>query len=115
MVSAFRVYYIIIITGLSCQQEHIAFCESPLLGIHFQEPKYIDITVEAGTSYYLKYDEENKMDRSEHTGPFMLMQDNIGRREIAFTELKSSSYNFVAEDASGKIRHKPQELKASQI
>ncbi|MFX7567126.1 DUF2846 domain-containing protein, partial [Acinetobacter baumannii] len=26
----------------------------PLLGIHFQEPKYIDITVEAGTSYYLK-------------------------------------------------------------
>ncbi|MCW1265371.1 hypothetical protein MXE31_07160, partial [Acinetobacter baumannii] len=50
-------------------------------------------------------------DRSEHTGPFMLMQDNIGRREIAFTELKSSSYNFVAEDASGKICHKPQELK----
>lgn len=74
----------------------------PLLGIHFQEPKYIDITVDAGASYYLKYDEENKMDRSEHTGPFMLMQDNIGRREIAFTELKSSSYNFVAEDASGK-------------
>lgn len=69
----------------------------PLLGIHFQEPKYIDITVDAGASYYLKYDEENKMDRSEHTGPFMLMQDNIGRREIAFTELKSSSYNFVAE------------------
>ncbi|EMI5847497.1 DUF2846 domain-containing protein, partial [Acinetobacter baumannii] len=68
----------------------------PLLGIHFQEPKYIDITVDAGASYYLKYDEENKMDRSEHTGPFMLMQDNIGRREIAFTELKSSSYNFVA-------------------
>ncbi|MEY2337818.1 DUF2846 domain-containing protein, partial [Acinetobacter baumannii] len=61
----------------------------PLLGIHFQEPKYIDITVDAGASYYLKYDEENKMDRSEHTGPFMLMQDNIGRREIAFTELKS--------------------------
>jgi len=86
----------------------------PLLGIHFQEPKYIDITVDAGTSYYLKYDEENKMDRGEHTGPFMLMQDNIGRREIAFTELKSSSYNFVAEDASGKIRHKPQELKPAK-
>lgn len=83
----------------------------PLLGIHFQEPKYIDITLDAGASYYLKYDEENKMDRSEHTGPFMLMQDNIGRREIAFTELKSSSYNFVAEDASGKIRHKPPRIK----
>ena len=66
----------------------------PLLGIHFQEPKYIDITVDAGASYYLKYDEENKMDRSEHTGPFMLMQDNIGRREIAFTELK---YNEKAD------------------
>ncbi|MEW4937481.1 DUF2846 domain-containing protein, partial [Acinetobacter baumannii] len=86
----------------------------PLLGIHFQEPKYIDITVDAGASYYLKYDEENKMDRSEHTGPFMLMQDNIGRREIAFTELKSSSYNFVAEDASGKICHKPQKLKPAK-
>ncbi|MFW1981566.1 hypothetical protein ACG9Y2_19840, partial [Acinetobacter baumannii] len=32
----------------------------------------------------------------------------------AFTELKSSSYIFVAEDASGKIRHKPQELKPAK-
>jgi hypothetical protein len=38
------------------------------------------------------------------------MPEKIGRNEIAFTRLKSSSYNFVAQDTSGKIRHKPQEL-----
>ena len=87
MASEFRAYYIIIITGLNYQQELIVFLRAGLyLGIHFQEPKYIDITVKAGTSYYLKYDEENKMERGEHTGPFMLMQDNIGRREISILQ-----------------------------
>jgi hypothetical protein len=48
----FQVYYIIIIIGLNCQQELIVFCKSSF-GIHFQKPKYIDFTVDAGTSYYL--------------------------------------------------------------
>lgn len=85
----------------------------PLTVFHFQEPKYIDMTVDAGQSYYLKYDEENPA-RKERTGPFLIMQEKIGRNEIAFTRLKSSSYNFVAQDTSGKIRHKPQELKPAK-
>ncbi|MCU4414435.1 DUF2846 domain-containing protein [Acinetobacter sp. WU_MDCI_Axc73] len=85
----------------------------PLTVFHFQEPKYIDMTVDAGQSYYLKYDEENPA-RKERSGPFLIMQEKIGRNEIAFTRLKSSSYNFVAQDASGKIRHKPQELKPAK-
>ncbi|MPW43437.1 DUF2846 domain-containing protein [Acinetobacter guerrae] len=85
----------------------------PLTVFHFQEPKYIDMTVGAGQSYYLKYDEENPA-RKERTGPFLIMQEKMGRNEIAFTRLKSSSYNFVAQDTSGKIRHKPQELKPAK-
>ncbi|WP_130804241.1 DUF2846 domain-containing protein [Acinetobacter ihumii] len=85
----------------------------PLTILHFQEPKYINMTVEAGQSYYLKYDEENPA-RKELSGPFLIMQEKIGRSEIAFTRLKSSSYNFVAQDTSGKVRHKPQELKPAK-
>ena len=85
----------------------------PLTVFHFQEPKYINMTVDAGQSYYLKYDEENPA-RKERSGPFLIMPEKIGRNEIAFTRLKSSSYNFVAQDLSGKIRHKPQELKPAK-
>lgn len=82
----------------------------PLTVFHFQEPKYIDMSVDAGQTYYLKYDEENP-GRKERTGPFLIMQEKTGRHEIAFTRLKSSSYNFVAQDASGNVRNKPQEIK----
>ena len=41
----------------------------------------------------------------------MVMPDKVARQEIAFTRLKSSSYNFVAQDESGGVRSKPQELK----
>ena len=79
----------------------------PLAGLHFQKPKYLDFTVEPAQTYFIKYDEENKIARSEHTGPFMSMSDKIARGEIAFTRLKSSSYNFVAQDESGKVRSEP--------
>ena len=72
---------------------------------------YLDFTVDASQTYFIKYDEENKISRSEHTGPFMITPDKVAHQEIAFTRLKSSSYNFVAQDASGKVRSKPQELK----
>ena len=83
----------------------------PLAGLHFQKPKYLDLTVDAAQTYFIKYDEENKISRSEHTGPWMVMPDKVARQEIAFTRLKSSSYNFVAQDESGEVRSKPQELK----
>ena len=79
----------------------------PLAGLHFQKPKYLDFTVEPAQTYFIKYDEENKIARSEHTGPFMSMSDKIARGEIAFTRLKSSSYNFVAQDESCKVRSEP--------
>jgi hypothetical protein len=37
----------------------------PLTVFHFQEPKYIDLTVDAGQSYYLKYDEENNVKNAQ--------------------------------------------------
>lgn len=85
----------------------------PLTVIHFQKPKYIDLTVDAGQVYYLKYDEENPA-RKERTGPFVVVSEKTGRNEIAFTRLKSSSYNFVAQDESGQVRTKPQELKPAK-
>ncbi|WP_109441573.1 DUF2846 domain-containing protein [Acinetobacter haemolyticus] len=83
----------------------------PLVGLHFQKPKYIDFSVDAGQTYFIKYDEENKVERSVRSGPFMPTPDKVALQEIAFTRLKSSSYNFVAQDESGKVRSKPQELK----
>ncbi|EEH67682.1 hypothetical protein HMPREF0023_2775 [Acinetobacter sp. ATCC 27244] len=83
----------------------------PLVGLHFQKPKYIDFSVDAGQTYFIKYDEENKVERSVRSGPFMPTPDKVARQEIAFTRLKSSSYNFVAQEESGKVRSKPQELK----
>jgi hypothetical protein len=61
-----------------------------LAGMHFQKPKYLDFTVDASQTYFIKYDEENKISRSEHTGPFMIMPDKVARQEIVFTRLKSS-------------------------
>ena len=86
----------------------------PLMGIHFQKPKYLDFTVDAAQTYYIKYDEENKVSTGEHTGPLIIMPEKVARREIAFTRLKSSSYNFVAQEKSGKVRSKPQELKPTK-
>lgn len=85
----------------------------PLGAMHFQKPKYLDFTVQAGQAYFIKYDEENFSTRRETSGPFMIMPEKVGLNEIAFTERKSHSYNFVAEDQqSGKVRKKAQKLKA---
>ena len=41
----------------------------------------------------------------------MLMPNNVGLNEIAFTQLKSDSFNFFAQDQqTGKIRKKPRRL-----
>lgn len=84
------------------------------LGInHFQKPKYLDFEVEARQSYFIKYDEENLASKRSVSGPILLMPEKVGRNEIAFTELKSNSFNFVAEDQnSGKVHRSVQKLKA---
>ncbi|WP_349927606.1 DUF2846 domain-containing protein [Acinetobacter sp. A1-4-2] len=82
---------------------------------HFQKPKYLDFTVQAGQSYFIKYDEENLTTRREVSGPLILMPEKTGLNEIAYTQLKSASYNFVALDQnSGKVRKKAQKMKPAK-
>lgn len=82
---------------------------------HFQKPKYLDFTVEAGQSYFIKYDEENLSTRHEISGPLILVSEKAGLNEIAFTQLKSESFNFVAQDSNtGKVRKKAQKLKPAK-
>ena len=82
---------------------------------HFQKPKYLDFTVQAGQSYFIKYDEENLTTRREVSGPLILMPEKTGLNEIAYTQLKSESYNFVALDQNtGKQRKKAQKLKPAK-
>ena len=84
----------------------------PLGTQHFQKPKYLDFTVEAGQSYFIKYDEENLSTRREVSGPLMIVPEKAGLNEIAFTQLKSESLNFVAQDQNtGKVRKKAQKIK----
>ena len=84
----------------------------PIGAMHFQKIKYLDFTVEAGQSYFIKYDEENVKTRREASGPLIPVSQEIGLSEIAFTQHKSKSLNFVAEDPlTGKVRNKPQKIK----
>jgi hypothetical protein len=84
----------------------------PIGAMHFQKPKYLDFTVEAGQSYFIKYDEENVKTRRETSGPLIPVAQEIGLTEIAFTQHKTKSFNFVAEDpVTGKIRKKSQVIK----
>lgn len=83
----------------------------PLGVLHFQKPKYLDFHVDAGQTYFIKYDEENLSTKKEISGPLMLVPTEVGRSEIAFTQMKSDSYNFIAEDQnSGKLRKKAQKI-----
>ena len=86
----------------------------PLGALHFQKQKYLDFSVEAGQSYFIKYDEENISTRRSVSGPLMLMPEKVGLNEIAFTQHKSDSFNFVAQDQeTGKIRKKAQKIEAT--
>lgn len=83
----------------------------PLGALHFQKPKYLDFEVQAGESYFVKYDEENISTRRTQTGPLMLVPEMNALQEIAFTQWKSESYNFVAEDQkTGQVRKKAQKM-----
>ena len=87
----------------------------PLAGLHFQKPKYLDFTVEPAQTYFIKYDEENLSTRREVSGPLMIVPEKTGLNEIAFTQWKSESFNFVANDQNtGKVRKKAQKLKPAK-
>ena len=72
-------------------------------------------SVQAGQSYFIKYDEENLSARHAVSGPLMLMPDSMGKNEIAFTQMKSASYNFVAENQqTGRMRKSAQKIKRAE-
>jgi hypothetical protein len=80
---------------LNCQQ-NLSFVDQSSAGVqHFQKPKYLDFTVDAGQTYFIKYDEENLSTRREVSGPLMIVPEKTGLNEIAFTQWKSESFNFV--------------------
>ena len=87
----------------------------PLAGLHFQKPKYLDFTVDASQTYFIKYDEENLSTRREVSGPLIMVPEKTGLNEISFTQWKSESFNFVANDQNtGKVRKKAQKLKPAK-
>lgn len=73
----------------------------PLGNINFQKGTVLDFQVQAGQTYYLRYDEQNfrgKPDRSLgllQKGPISQMPTEQGLREIAMTRLNTAGYAFV--------------------
>lgn len=58
---------------------------------------------------------ENLSTRREVSGPLMMVPEKTGLNEIAFTQWKSESFNFVANDQNtGKVRKKAQKLKPAK-
>ncbi len=101
----------------------------PLTVFHFQKPKVADFTVEAGKTYYLKYEEQEFRGSPDpalgllKVGPFMQMPTKQGLDEIRATQLKTPGLSFVqyeddvqnaflSEDIHGE---KYQEVKKDQI
>lgn len=76
----------------------------PLGVIHFQKPKVADFSIEAGKTYYLKYEEQAFRGSPDpalnllHVGPFMQMPTKQGLQEIRTTQLKTPGLSFVKYD-----------------
>ena len=76
----------------------------PVALAHFQDPKIADFSVEAGQSYYLRYEEQKFRGSPDASlgllkaGPFMQVTTEQGREEIRSTQLKSPGLSFVKYD-----------------
>lgn len=85
----------------------------PLTILHFQEGTTVDFSVEAGQSYFLKYEEQNfrgKPDRSLgllQKGPLMQMPTSLGLQEINSTRLKTPGYSFVRREKESLVQNLP--------
>ncbi len=55
-----QAYCIITIIGWNYRPVtyRLSLVSRPLAGMHFQKPKYLDFTVDASQTYFIKYDEE---------------------------------------------------------
>lgn len=73
----------------------------PLTILHFQEGTTVDFSVEAGQSYFLKYEEQRFRGKPDSAlgllqkGPIMQMPTDMGLQEIRSTKLKNPGYSFV--------------------
>ena len=85
-----------------------------------EEPDTVELIIpgsyyKKGDRHFIKYDEENLSTRHDVSGPLAVIPEKIAIQEIAFTQLKSNSYNFVAEDQhTGELRKKAQKLKPAK-
>lgn len=76
----------------------------PVAMAHFQEPKNIDFSVEAGQTYYLRYEEQKFKGSPDpnlallKSGPLMQVSTEQGREEIRSTQLKTPGISFVKYD-----------------
>ena len=77
----------------------------PAAVAHFQKPKMADFTVEAGKTYYVRYEEQKFKGSPDESlglfklGPLMQMPTAQGQQEIKTTQLKTAGLSFVKYDA----------------
>ena len=73
----------------------------PAAVAHFQKPQMADFSVEAGKTYYLRYEEQKFKGSPDESlglfklGPFMQMPTKQGQQEIRTTQLKTAGLSFV--------------------
>jgi|GEM_PF-177054 len=73
----------------------------PIGPIYFQKGTVVDFQVEAGHTYYLRYDEENFRGHPDESlgllraGPLDQMPEKQAMSEIRYTTLKTPGYSFV--------------------
>ncbi|MFC3903699.1 Protein of unknown function [Acinetobacter marinus] len=70
----------------------------PLANMHFQKPKLLDFDVEAGQTYYIKYEEQGFRTGGSYQKPLYLMSEQLGAREIMQTQLKTPGISFAKYD-----------------
>lgn len=73
----------------------------PAVVAHFQKPKLADFSVEAGKTYYLRYEEQKFKGSPDPAlgllkiGPLMQMPTQQGQEEIRATQLKTPGLSFM--------------------
>jgi hypothetical protein len=73
----------------------------PVGTVYFQKGTVVDFSVEAGKTYYLRYDEQNFRGRPNkelgllQSGPISQMPENMALEEIRTTTLNTPGYSFI--------------------
>lgn len=73
----------------------------PIANVYFQKGHTLDFKVEAGQTYYLRYDEENTRPKPDDSlgliksGPFQQVTRSIAMEDLRMTTLNTPGYSFV--------------------